>query len=119
MTADVPLTSFRKRSAGSEGTFGIVFAALFAIIGLWPLVHHLEPRWWALALGLAFLAAALIAPDRLALLNRLWQAFALHVQKVTNPIVMAILFFWYFCPPEWSSACSVRICCDLRVTRMP
>ena len=31
----------------SDRSFGFVFAAVFAIMGFWPLMHWLTPRWWA------------------------------------------------------------------------
>ena len=39
----------------SDRGFGMVFAAFFTIVGLWPLVRAESPRWWALSLAVAFL----------------------------------------------------------------
>ena len=43
--------------------------------------------------GAAFLLAALVMPTLLGPLNQLWQRFGRLLRRVTNPIVMAILFF--------------------------
>ena len=40
----------------SDRGFGFVFAAVFAIIGCWPLLHWQSPRWWALGVAVAFAA---------------------------------------------------------------
>jgi predicted membrane metal-binding protein len=79
--------------ASSERTFGFVFAAVFAIIGLWPLVHGNSVRLWSLGIGAAFLIVALAAPKILAPLNRLWMKFGLLLHAIVNPVVMAFLFF--------------------------
>jgi predicted membrane metal-binding protein len=77
----------------SERVFGFVFAAVFAIIGSWPLVHGNTIRLWSLGVAVAFLVLALAAPKTLAPLNRLWMKFGLLLHAVVNPIVMAFLFF--------------------------
>jgi predicted membrane metal-binding protein len=78
---------------GSDRSFGLVFAAFFAIIGLWPLVRHGEIRLWSLALAVAFLAVALAAPRLLALPNRLWIRFGLLLSRIVNPVIMGLVFF--------------------------
>jgi hypothetical protein len=85
--------SYSKVKVGSERSFGIVFAAVFALIGVWPWLFGRSPRLWALALAAIFLAAAFAAPKLLAPLNRLWFRFGLLLHRVVNPIVMAFLYF--------------------------
>lgn len=79
--------------AGSERAFGLVFAAVFALIGFWPLASAGGVRFWALVVAAAFLAAALLAPGVLKPLNRAWFAFGMLLHKIVNPLVMAFLFF--------------------------
>ena len=57
------------------------------------MVHGSIPLWWALAFGLLFGAAALVAPDTLARLNRMWFRFGLALHWIVNPIVMALLYY--------------------------
>jgi saxitoxin biosynthesis operon SxtJ-like protein len=78
---------------GSERNFGLVFTAAFAVIGLLPLLGGRAPRLWPLAVAAAFLAVTLVRPAMLAPLNRLWFRFGLLLNRVVNPIVMALLFF--------------------------
>jgi len=83
----------------SDRGFGLVFAAVFAIVAAWPVVFgEGGPRWWAAAFGAAFLAAAVLAPGRLAPLNRLWLRFGLLLHRVVNPLVMGFLFFLVLTP---------------------
>jgi len=79
--------------AGSERTFGIVFFAVFAIMGLYPLLNGGEARIWALIIAGAFLLAALVAPRILRPLNRLWSRFGLLLHNVVSPVIMGLLFF--------------------------
>jgi hypothetical protein len=82
----------------SDGRFGLVFAALFAIIGLVPLIHGGPPRAWALALAAAILIVALARPQLLRPLNRYWTRLGLLLHRVASPIVMALLFFVVMTP---------------------
>ncbi len=86
---------------GSERSFGLVFATVFTLIGLWPTIS-IRPlprfeldaaRLWALVIALVFLAAALLFPVVLRSLNWAWFKLGLAIGRVMNPIVMGILFF--------------------------
>lgn len=80
-------------AAGSERGFGFVFCAVFAIIGLWPMLFGGPPRLWSLGVAAAFLLVALIRPSLLSPLNRVWFLFGLLLHKIVTPIVMGVLFF--------------------------
>ena len=85
-------------TAGSERGFGIVFAVVFAVIGLWPLTDAQPVRVWALGLVVSFLAVGFIAPGLLKPLNRAWFLFGLALHKIVNPLVMGLLFFFTVTP---------------------
>lgn len=78
---------------GSERSFGLVFAAFFALVGVWPLKAGGEVRVWALGAACGFLLAALVAPKALRPLNLLWFKLGLGLHKVVTPLVMGLLFF--------------------------
>jgi len=82
----------------SDRAFGLVFAAVFFLVSLWPLLHREGPRWWALAIAAAFACVALVRPVLLARLNRLWMRLGILLGKVVSPIALAILFFVVFVP---------------------
>lgn len=88
---------------GSERSFGLVFAAVFAIVGLLPIVRGNEIRWWAVAIAGIFLIVALAAPKLLRPLNRIWFAFGLVLHKIITPVVMGALFFGAITPLAWLS----------------
>lgn len=78
---------------GSERSFGLVFAAVFTIVALWPLKAGGDVRLWALALAGAFLVVALAAPKLLKPLNLVWFKFGLLLHKIMSPVIMGLLFF--------------------------
>jgi len=78
---------------GSERGFGIVFAVVFAVVGLWPLLGGSVPRLWALAVAAGFLATALIRPSLLAPANRAWFRFGMLLGAIVTPVVMALVFY--------------------------
>ena len=79
--------------SSSERAFGIVFAAVFAVLGLWPLMHGGALRLWALAIAVVFLFLALLWTAPLRPLNRIWTRLGLLLHAVVNPVVMGLLFF--------------------------
>lgn len=83
---------------GSERGFGLVFAAVFAIIGLWPLWSGGTVRWWSLAVAAGFLVAAFVRPAILRPLNRLWFRFGMVLSKIMTPVIMGVLFITTFVP---------------------
>lgn len=82
----------------SDRSFGLTFAAVFSIVGLWPLPGRGEVRVWALAVAGAFLLAALLVPTVLAPLNRLWMRFGLVLHKIMTPVILGVIFFLVVLP---------------------
>jgi Saxitoxin biosynthesis operon protein SxtJ len=78
--------------ASSDRSFGLVFAAVFAIVAAWPVVSGGALRLWALALAVVFLAVALAYPRILHPLNRLWFRIGALLHHVVTPIVMGLIF---------------------------
>ncbi|MBF0311333.1 MAG: hypothetical protein HQL56_17595 [Magnetococcales bacterium] len=83
---------------GSDRSFGLVFAAVFVLVGLFPLWHGMDPRWWALAGSGLFLGAALAFPRQLAPLNRLWTRFGALLHRLTTPLILGVIFFLVVTP---------------------
>ncbi len=82
----------------SNRVFGLVFAAVFTMIGLWPLVQVAGVRLWALAVAVVFLATTIIRPAFLTPLNRLWTRLGLLLHAMVNPIIMGLLFYFMITP---------------------
>ena len=84
--------------SGSDRSFGLLFAAIFLAISLWPLLDAASPRWWALAVAALFLCLAVVRPASLAPLNRLWFRLGLLLHRIANPVVMGVLLYLVFTP---------------------
>lgn len=82
----------------SDRAFGLTFAVFFALVGLFPLIHHKSVRLWALGLCGLFLVAAVAFPSVLKPLNSIWAKFGLLLSRITNPIVTALMFYLFFTP---------------------
>lgn len=86
-------TGVTEVKIGSERSFGLVFAVVFAIIALWPLKDGGEIRLWAAGAACAFAVVALVAPRMLKPLNLVWFKFGMLLHHVVTPLVMGLLFF--------------------------
>jgi len=82
----------------SDRVFGLVFAVVFFLIALFPLLSGQGIWKWAIVFSLAFGLAALTAPRILSPLNRLWTRFGLLLHKITSPIILGIIFFLVITP---------------------
>lgn len=76
----------------SERSFGIVFACVFVIVGLWPLWDSASVRWWSLAIAAGFAAASFLFPASLSPLNRLWARFGALLHRVVSPVVLGFIY---------------------------
>lgn len=84
---------------GSNRSFGITFAVVFAVISLLPLASHGgRIVLWTLVCSGAFLVSGLFFPSILAPLNRIWFKFGLLLHHVVSPLVLGFLFFVIFTP---------------------
>lgn len=88
-----------KVKGSSDRTFGLVIGIGFLIVALTPLLltPH-RPRWWALVLSIVFVLFALLWPQQLAVLNKLWLRFGLLLSRIVSPIVLGLLFYTTLLP---------------------
>jgi predicted membrane metal-binding protein len=77
---------------GSERGFGLLFAAVLALIGLSPLLVGAGPRAWALTAAAAFLFVGLAVPLLLRPFNLVWFRIGLLLGEVVSPVVMFVIF---------------------------
>lgn len=82
----------------SDKGFGIVFAAVFLLLGLYPLSKGNDPRIWAICCSALFLLSALFFPKALSVPNRLWGRLGELLGAVVAPVMMALIFFVVMTP---------------------
>lgn len=81
-----------------DRVFGLVFAAMSALVALSPLRHGGPIRKTFLVMGIAFAIAAVVRPTILRPLNKAWTQLSLLLSRVLTPITTALLFFVVFVP---------------------
>ena len=82
----------------SNRNFGIVFAIVFLIISLWPLLSQTEVRIWSLIVSIIFLTLGLINSKLLLPLNKIWFKFGIFLGNFIAPIVMGVIYFFVVTP---------------------
>lgn len=82
----------------SDRSFGFIFAVVFLLIGLYPLLNSGGTRVWAMAVSGAFLLLAALIPGVLAPANRLWTRFGLLLHNIVSPLALGFLFFLVVTP---------------------
>jgi hypothetical protein len=85
--------SHHKIKAGSERNFGFVFAAVFLIIGLYPLWFGKNIHLWSCIIAFIFFFFAIFLPKVLIIPNKLWFKFGILLGAIVSPIIMGIIFF--------------------------
>ncbi|MGY8937498.1 MAG: SxtJ family membrane protein [Alphaproteobacteria bacterium] len=84
--------------SGSERSFGLVFATVFCIVALFPLLNDGAVRLWALPVASIFGLAAFFCTAALKPLNLIWFKFGLLLHKIVNPIIMGLMFYLTIMP---------------------
>ena len=85
--------SYFKIKGGTERSFGLVFAAVFTIIGFYPLWYNENIHLWACIIAFIFLFFGIFFPKILIVPNKLWFKLGLLLGAIVAPIVMGMIFF--------------------------
>ena len=94
------------KSRENNKGFGLLFFAVFLIIGLWPIISGDSPRIIFFIFALIFLTLGLINSKLLTPLNKAWVKFGELLGRIIAPIVMALVYFVVLTP----LSIIVRIC---------
>jgi hypothetical protein len=98
MSVNEPPVAYRRVLAGSDRSFGLTFAVVFALIGLWPMVHGASLRYWAIAVAMVFFVAGLFWPGLLSPPKRVWFRLSLALHRVVNPVLMFLIYYGVIVP---------------------
>jgi hypothetical protein len=88
-----PVVSREKVKIASPRSFGLVFAGVFALLGLLGWYRTAIPPVRTFIVAAVFLAVTLAAPRLLTPLNQLWFRIGLGLHVVTTPVIMGLLYF--------------------------
>ncbi|MBL4608356.1 MAG: hypothetical protein JKY01_11090 [Pseudomonadales bacterium] len=78
--------------------FGFLLAVLPLFSYGWLLTKHGNADIWLLALSIIFCGVAVHMPKVFGPFYKLWQGFALLLNKITSPILMLLYFIFIFIP---------------------
>lgn len=87
------INKHEELKVGSEKSFGIVFAIVFFVIALYPLLASEDIHVWALIMSFICIALAYFLPGMLSVPNKLWFKLGLLLGSIITPIVMSIIYF--------------------------
>lgn len=77
---------------------GLIFAAFFMLIALFPIAYGRDVHIWALILSGGFGLIVFLAPQLLTPLTKYWMGLAHILHKIVSPIVLGVLFFLVVAP---------------------
>ena len=89
----IDLKAKTEIKSGDNKSFGIVFAIVFLVIALYPLVNGENIKSWAFGISFIFITLAYFFPKSLSILNRLWFKFGLLLSFFIAPVVMGLVYF--------------------------
>ena len=86
------------KSQSSNRSFGLLFFAVFLILGLWPLKNGENLNIYFIITSVIFLLLGLINSKLLSPINKLWIKFGELLGLIIAPIVMALVYFVILTP---------------------
>ena len=86
------------RSQSSNKSFGLLFFAVFLILGLWPLKNGENLNLYFIGASVGFLILGLLNSKLLSPLNKLWIKLGEILGIIIAPIIMALVFFVILTP---------------------
>jgi len=88
------INMFKKNiKTSSNRNFGLTFASIFLIIGIYALFKNLDHKSYFLAASLIFFIITLIEPKILYPLNFLWSKLGIYLSIIATPIIIFVIFF--------------------------
>lgn len=83
---------------GSEKSFGIVFAVVFLLIGIYLSWNAEKIAWWAFVTSGIFIAISYIRPSLFKWPNLMWFKLGMLLGAIVAPIVMALVYITTLVP---------------------
>lgn len=87
-----------EQKNSTDRIFGFVFAFIFLIIGLYPILDKNEIQIWSILISFIVFIVAIALPTALASANRLWMKFGIVLHKFISPLILSLIFFLVIMP---------------------
>ena len=85
-------------SKNKNRSFGLLFSAIFAGFGLWPLTKGENVIIYLIIISLTFLLLGLLNSKILSPINKAWTKFGEFLGAIIAPVIMAIVYFVVLTP---------------------
>jgi hypothetical protein len=85
-------------SVPPDRSFGITFTVIFCILSVFPRPAEGPLRYWTLITAAVILLVAFTFPKLLRPFNIVWTLFGFMMGKITNPLLLGILYFLLITP---------------------
>lgn len=95
------MNSLNKCKASSNKAFGLLASIIFFSLSIYPLFKSptiSSSQYIFLILSLLFLTISFTAPNILRKPNQLWLKLGSLLHRITNPLIMGIIFFFLVTP---------------------
>ncbi len=79
-------------------TFELIWAFIFMVIALYPLIHSEAIRLWSVIVSITFILIAFIAPSLLTGFYKIWVKFGELIGGVISKLILLLLFYAIFTP---------------------
>ncbi len=100
----------------SNKKFGFFFTLIFFISAIYSFIHGgLFFAFIFILISAVFLLLTIFFVDQLTILNRGWFTLGIYLGKMTNPIVLSILYFFLITPISMLSKAFHRDALRLRI----
>jgi len=78
--------------------FALIWAGIFMVAGLLPLLKDGEIRIWAVVVSFLFSATSIVKPELLTRFYHLWTKFGGFMGGIISKVMLFILYFGLFTP---------------------
>jgi hypothetical protein len=87
-----------KTNLPTEKNFGLTFACVFLIVGLWPLFTNEPIRLWSIISSIILVITSFTFPKILKPFNYWWFKFGLLLRSIVSRIVIPLVFYLVITP---------------------
>lgn len=78
--------------------FGLIWALIFSVIGLYPLMNGENIRSWSISIAVVFIILSIAKPTIMVGFYRVWIKIGEFIGGIISKVIMFILYFGIFTP---------------------
>ncbi len=78
--------------------FGLIWALIFIIVALYPLISGNNAKNWSAAVSIIFIFVSILNPNILSVFYSVWVKFGGFIGGIISKVILFILYFGLFTP---------------------